>query len=133
MSLEILLIEDDKIDQMTVQRAFEKANIKNTLHVVNNGLEGLEFLKENYTNRLVILLDLNMPKMNGYEFLKEIRKDEKYKLMNVVVLTTSEAEEDLVKSYELGISGYIVKPVDTGKFVEAVASVNAYWECCRMP
>lgn len=131
--MEILLIEDDKVDQLTVQRAFKKANIRNPLHITNNGLEGLEFIRKHHPKKLVVLLDLNMPMMNGREFLKELREDEELKLINVVVLTTSKADEDLVQSYELGISGYIVKPVDIGKFVEAVATVNAYWECSELP
>src|SRR5688500_9232154 len=101
--LNILLIEDDELDVMNVQRAFKKNNILNPLHVAGNGLEALEMLRSDLMpkDRRLILLDLNMPKMGGIEFLKELRADPELKATTVVVLTTSDEERDKVNAYDL--------------------------------
>ncbi len=130
----ILLVEDDQVDAMTVRRAFKDVHITNNLEVAGNGLEALDFLHNpNNSNPCIILLDLNMPKMNGIEFLKHIKKDDNLKLIPVVVLTTSEEEQDRVDSYNLGVAGYILKPVDYRKFLDVVKTIDLYWTLCILP
>lgn len=132
--LSILLIEDDKIDVLTVKRAFKDLKILNTVHVSENGLEGLDFLhNSNNENPGIILLDLNMPKMNGLEFLQERQKEDQLKLIPVVVLTTSKAEQDKIESYKLGVAGYMIKPVDYLQFVEVINTINLYWTLSELP
>ncbi|MFW6131211.1 MAG: response regulator [Candidatus Aminicenantaceae bacterium] len=130
----ILLVEDDQVDAMTVRRAFKDVHITNNLEVAGNGLEALDFLQNsNNPNPCIILLDLNMPKMNGIEFLKHIKKDDNLKIIPVVVLTTSEEEQDRVDSYNLGVAGYILKPVDYRKFLDVVKTIDLYWTLCILP
>jgi len=135
----LLLVDDDEIDVMTVQRAFKKNNITNELFVATNGLEALAMLRGNDnfpiipTDRRLILLDLNMPKMGGIEFLRELRADPVLKPTPVIVLTTSNEEKDKVEAYNLNVAGYIVKPVTFSKFVEAVGTLNKYWTFSEMP
>ena len=133
--LNVLLVEDDEVDVMNVRRAFKKNNICNPLWVAGNGLEGLEMLRgsEIPRERRLILLDLNMPKMNGIEFLRELRADPELRLIPVVVLTTSDDERDRVEAYNLNVSGYILKPVTLVNFVEAMATLNKYWTLVEMP
>lgn len=133
--LNILLVEDDKVDVMNVRRAFQKNNICNPLWVAGNGLEGLEMLRESDMpkDRRLILLDLNMPRMNGIEFLRKLREDPDHRLTPVVVLTTSDDERDRVNAYDLNVSGYILKPVTLTNFVEAMATLNKYWSLVEMP
>jgi CheY-like chemotaxis protein len=133
--LNILLVEDDKIDVMNVRRAFEKVNITNPLFVASNGLEALELLRSGTipsSNRLV-LLDINMPKMNGIEFLRELRADAELHSTCVVVLTTSNEERDRVDAYKLNVAGYLLKPVTFGSFVEVMATLNKYWTLMELP
>jgi len=124
----ILLVEDDQVDVMTIQRALHEIKIANTVHVTRNGEEGLAFLahKEN-EKPCVILLDLNMPKMNGIEFLREIKKDPALRLIPVVVLTTSKEEMDKSESFQLGAAGYMIKPVDYQQFLEVIRTIDLYW------
>lgn len=135
----ILLVEDDEVDVMNVQRAFKKNNINNPLYVANNGLEALVMLRGNGNPPLVpleqriILLDLNMPKMNGIEFLRELRTDQRLRLIPVIVLTTSNEDRDKVEAYNLNVAGYILKPVTFSSFVEAVATLNKYWTLSEIP
>jgi CheY-like chemotaxis protein len=133
--LNILLVEDDEVDIMNVKRAFEKNKIANPLHVANNGLDALELLRNGQvpSERRIILLDLNMPKMNGIEFLKELRKDTKLNLTPVVVLTTSNDEKDKIEAYNLNVAGYLLKPVTFSNFVEVMAALNKYWTLVEMP
>ena len=124
----ILLIEDDLVDQMTVKRAFKELKVINELLVANNGEEGLEILKDEATDKPgIILLDLNMPKMNGIEFLQEIKNYKEYKTIPVIVLTTSKHEKDKVESFKLGVAGYMIKPVDYEQFLEIIKSIKNYW------
>lgn len=124
----ILLIEDDLVDQMTVKRAFKELKVINELLVANNGEEGLEVLKDETKDRPgIILLDLNMPKMNGIEFLQEVKNYKEFKTIPVIVLTTSKHEKDKVESFNLGVSGYMVKPVDYEQFLEIIKSIRKYW------
>ena len=121
----ILLIEDDNVDVMIVQRAFKDRKITNQLVNMANGEEALEFLK-NESNKKpgVILLDLNMPKMNGMEFLRIIKADEALKKIPVVVMTTSGAEQDIVESFRLGATGYIVKSIDYKKSADTIMAID---------
>ena len=136
--LNILLVEDDEVDVMNVQRAFKKNNITNPLYVANNGLEGLAILRGNGDllamprERRLILLDLNMPKMNGIEFLRELRVDAELKQIPVVVLTTSNEDKDKVEAYNLNVAGYILKPVTFSNFVQTMATLNKYWTLSEM-
>jgi CheY-like chemotaxis protein len=133
--LNILLVEDDEVDVTNVRRAFKKNNIRNPLWVAGNGLEGLEMLRgdEIPRDRRLVLLDLNMPRMNGIEFLRELRADPELKHTPVVVLTTSDDERDRVNAYDLNVAGYILKPVTLTSFVEAMATLNKYWTLVELP
>ncbi len=133
--LNILLVEDDEVDVMNVRRAFKKNNIRNPLWVAGNGLEALEALRgpDMPRDRRLILLDLNMPRMNGIEFLRELRSDPELVGTPVVVLTTSDDERDRVDAYNLNVAGYILKPVTFVNFVEAMATLNKYWTLVEMP
>ena len=138
--LNILLVEDDELDVMNVKRAFKKNNIANPLFVAGNGLEALAMLRSDGdvppqvpTDRRLILLDLNMPKMNGIEFLRELRADPELRLLTVVVLTTSDEDRDRIEAYQLNVAGYIVKPVTLLNFVETMATLNNYWMLSELP
>ena len=124
----ILLVEDDIVDMMSVKRALKDINVTNPLHHVENGVEALEFLRDKEKPRpTIILLDLNMPKMGGIEFLSVMRKDETIRRIPVVILTTSRAEYDKIQSYDLGVAGYMIKPVDYQQFMEVIRAMCMYW------
>ena len=128
------MVEDDQVDAMTVKRALKDINVTNSLDIVNDGEEALTFLKNPENEKPgIILLDLNMPKMNGIEFLKIAKKDESLKKIPVVVLTTSKEDQDKVDSFNLGVAGYMIKPVDYLKFVEVVKTINMYWTLSELP
>lgn len=135
----ILLVDDDEIDVMNVQRAFKKNNVTNTMHVAGNGLEALEMLRgSNGVPKIeptpkIILLDINMPKMNGLEFLAELRSDPDLKHLSVFILTTSNEDSDRFEAYNYNVAGYIVKPVNFNKFVEAVNTLNTFWQLIELP
>ena len=137
--ISILLVEDDEVDVMNVKRAFKKNNILNPLFVANNGIEGLEILRgekqEIPVSQMpkIILLDLNMPKMGGIEFLRELRKDERLKNISVFVMTTSNEDSDKVNAYNLNVAGYILKPLSMESFIHAVSTLNNYWQLCEYP
>jgi CheY-like chemotaxis protein len=133
--LNILLVEDDQVDVMNVQRAFKKNNIANSLSIAGNGVEALEKLRSGDVplHRLLLLLDLNMPRMNGIEFLKELRASDELRHLPVVVLTTSDDERDRIEAYHLNVAGYIVKPVTFMNFCDAMATLNKYWALVEMP
>ena len=134
ISKPILLIEDDNVDVMTVERVFRDLKIANQLVSTSNGEQALEYLRTNGNKKpCVILLDLNMPKMNGTEFLKIVKTDESLKKIPVVVLTTSSQQQDVVESFDLGAAGYMVKSVDYGKFVETIRTINLYWTLSELP
>ena len=134
-ALNILIIDDDDVDVMNVRRAFKKANITNQLHVASNGLEALELLRSGGvpTARRLVLLDINMPKMSGLEFLREVRKDPELRAMTVVMLTTSNEDKDRIEAYELNVAGYLIKPVTFVDFVELMATLNKYWTLVELP
>lgn len=124
----VLLIEDDAVDAMTVQRAFRDLSLTNPLVHVTNGEEGLDHLRNpSNAKPCVILLDLNMPRMNGVEFIEIVKADPVLKLIPIVVFTTSNDRSDIAESYRRSVAGYIVKPVDYRSFVETVAAVGLYW------
>ena len=130
----ILLVEDDKVDAMTVQRALKEIKVKNSLEITENGEEALAYLRDsNHERPCVILLDLRMPRMGGIEFLEIIKSDSSLKRIPVVVMTTSREEQDVVNSFNLGVAGYIVKPVDYRRFVETMKTVNLYWTLSELP
>ncbi len=136
--LHILLVDDDEVDVMNVQRAFKKNNILNPLYIATNGLEALALLRGEAgqtipSARRLILLDLNMPKMNGLEFLRAVREDPALRPLTVIVLTTSDDDRDKVEAYNLNVAGYILKPVTFGAFVEAMATLNKYWALNELP
>ncbi|NLU49026.1 MAG: response regulator [Syntrophomonadaceae bacterium] len=130
----ILLVEDDRVDAMTVKRALKEIKVTNKLVITENGEEALAYLSnpENETP-CIILLDVNMPRMNGIEFLKVAKNDGRLKRIPVVVLTTSREEWDRVQSFNLGVAGYMVKPVDYQMFVEVVRTIDLYWTLSELP
>lgn len=136
--INILLVEDDEVDVMNVRRAFKRGKVSNPLYTAENGLEALEVLRNENghdlpTSRRLILLDLNMPKMGGIEFLRELRSDDKLKHLPVIVLTTSDEDRDRVEAYKLNVAGYILKPVTFVNFADVMATLNKYWMLCEMP
>ncbi|MGB3138602.1 MAG: response regulator [Nodosilinea sp.] len=139
-TVNVLLVEDDEVDVMNVQRAFKRSRINNPLFVASNGLDALSMLRGSVSKppsvpayRRLILLDINMPKMNGLEFLQELRQDASLKATPVVVLTTSDADQDRLEAYRLNVAGYILKPVTFAPFAEVMASLNQYWSLCEIP
>lgn len=136
--INFLLVEDDEVDVKNVQRAFKKNNIANPLYVAGNGEEALKMLRGNGVPPInpppqVILLDLNMPKMGGIEFLRALRKDPIHKSLTVFVLTTSDEERDKIAAYEFNIAGYILKPIRFDQFMKTVKILESYWTLCRFP
>jgi len=134
-TLHILVVEDDQVDVMTIRRAFERNKILNPLYVASNGLEALAMLRDDRVprDRRLVLLDLNMPGMNGIEFLRELRADPELRPTPVVVLTTSNDERDRVNAYGFNVAGYLVKPVTFPSFAELMAALNKYWTLVEMP
>lgn len=130
----ILLIEDDTVDVMTVRRAIRELKISNPLKVVGNGEEALAYLHDS-TQEIpgIILLDLNMPRMSGIEFLQVAKNDSSLKRIPVVVLTTSQEQQDKVESFKLSVAGYMTKPVDYTKFVEIIHAIHSYWTISELP
>jgi CheY-like chemotaxis protein len=133
--LNILLVEDDDVDVMNVRRAFKKNNIANPLFVAGNGIDALEQLRNGTIprDRRIVLLDLNMPRMNGIEFLRELRADPELSPTPVIVLTTSNDERDRIEAYNLNVAGYILKPVTFTNFCEVMAALNKYWALVELP
>jgi two-component system response regulator len=128
----ILLVEDNQDDAALTLRAFQKSDIANPVHVASDGLEAVEWLEDRTHEtepRLpaVILLDLNMPRMDGFETLERIRLDPKTRHVPVVVLTSSREDIDLVRAYRLGANSYLRKPVDFKEFVEVTRQIGRYW------
>ena len=130
----ILLVEDDQVDRMTVQRALKDIRVTNRLDVVSDGEEALAFLRNPQNEKPgIILLDLNMPRMNGIEFLRVAKQEDALRRIPVVVLTTSKEEEDKLRSFDLGVAGYMLKPVDYRQFVEVVRTIDLYWTLSELP
>ena len=132
----ILLVEDDEVDVMNVKRAFKKNNISNPLIVASNGIEALEVLRSvspDNPRPKIVLLDLNMPRMGGIEFLKEIRQDPELSSLSVFVMTTSNEDSDKIEAFNLNVAGYILKPLSMVRFISAVSTLNSYWTLCEFP
>jgi len=130
----ILLVEDDRVDAMTVKRALKDLKVTNPLVNTPNGEEALGHLRNDSNEKpCVILLDLNMPRMNGIELLKIIKADDELKKIPVVVLTTSQDTHDKVDTFGLSVAGYIVKPTDYKKFVETMRAIDIYWTLSESP
>lgn len=137
----VLMAEDNKHDVVAAKRAWKQHQIKNPLHIVKDGEECLDYLfqRGKYSEAgsaprpSVLLLDVNMPKMDGLTVLKHIRADEKLRRLPVVILTTSDLEEDRVKSYDLGANAFIRKPVGFEKFSNALKTTNVFWELTELP
>ena len=130
----ILLVEDDQVDVMTVKRALKEIHVTNPVVNQENGEEALKYLRDPESVKpCIILLDLNMPIMNGIEFLHIVKQDALLRRIPVVVLTTSEEQQDKVSSFDLGVAGYMAKPVDYRQFVDVMRTINAYWTVSEVP
>jgi CheY-like chemotaxis protein len=130
----ILLIEDDIVDFMTVKKALQHLKILNDLIHLKNGAEALEYLEdETKTKPSIIILDLNIPRIGGLELLKAIKANETLKSIPVIVMSTSEMEQDIDESFSLSVAGYIVKPVDFDRFVKAFGTIYNYWCLSKLP
>ncbi|MFS2218683.1 response regulator [Massilia cellulosiltytica] len=129
----ILLLEDDQVDVLTTRRALKEIHVSNPLVVCENGEEGLAWLRAAAEPPCLVLLDLNMPVMNGIEFLENVKRDERLRRIPTVVLTTSEETADKTRSFDLGIAGYMAKSVDYRRFVEVMRSIDAYWTMSEQP
>ncbi|MFJ9637805.1 response regulator [Streptomyces sp. NPDC101178] len=130
--IEVLLVEDDPGDELMTREAFEDNKIRNTLHVVRDGQEALDFLyrRGEHTEAPrpdLVLLDLNLPKYDGRQVLEQIKSDPELALIPVVVLTTSSAEEDILRSYKLHANAYVTKPVDLDQFIAAVRQIDEFF------
>lgn len=139
-TVEILLVEDNPNDVELTLHALRKHNLANHIHVVSDGEEALDFLfcRGAYQNRdavtpKVVLLDLKLPKVDGLEVLRQLRSDERTRVMPVVIMTSSRQERDVVESYKLGSNSYIVKPVDFDQFSESVRQIGCYWLLLNQP
>lgn len=137
--IEILLIEDSRGDIGLIEEVFEEAKIRNNLYVAEDGEEAVLFLnkKGQYADAPrpdIILLDLNLPKKDGREVLEEVKRDDNLKNIPIVVLTTSKAEEDVLRSYNLHANAYITKPVDFDQFIKVIKSIEGFWlEVVKLP
>jgi two-component system, chemotaxis family, response regulator Rcp1 len=131
-TIKILIVEDNPGDARLIREAFNEGKILNTSYVVKDGVEAMDFLHkhEEFSNAPrpdLILLDLNLPKKDGREVLFEIKNDKKLKNIPVIILTTSQAEEDITKSYDLHANCYIIKPLDFGQFIKMIQSLEEFW------
>lgn len=137
--IRLFLVEDDEVDVMNVKRALKKNNLTTPIDHVSNGYEALKLLDHWQFNEftrlknLLILLDLNMPKMNGIEFLKLLRNNPQFSKIPVIILTTSNQQKDLAAAYDLNVAGYLIKPMEFQKFVETIGALIHYWSICEMP
>lgn len=130
----ILLVEDDEVDVLTVKRSLRDLRVDNELIVAGNGEEALALLRDPKRARpALVLLDLNMPRMNGFEFLREARDQHLLEGIPVVVLTTSRQDQDIFEGFKLNVAGYMVKPVDYRKFVEIMQAIDQYWTLSELP
>jgi CheY-like chemotaxis protein len=130
----ILLVEDDTVDAMTVKRALRDLKVTNPVAHVTNGEDALGYLQDPAKPRpCLVLLDVNMPKMNGIELLQAVKGDPALHRIPVVMLTTSTNDQDIIQSFHLSAAGYMIKPVDYKKFVETVRTIDTYWRLSRIP
>lgn len=136
----ILLVEDDPRDIELTLTALQEYNLVNDVVVAHDGQEALDYLyrrgqfrERDQSHPAVMLLDLKLPKINGLEVLQQVRSDEQLKLLPVVVLTSSQQEGDVIRSYELGVNAYVIKPVDFHAFVNAVKELGVFWAVINQP
>ncbi len=130
--IEVLLVEDDPNDVELTLRALQRAKLHNRVHVARDGAEAWEFLERQVPD--LILLDLNLPKLDGREVLDRIKRDERLRLVPVIIVTSSAAEEDVAKSYRLNANAYVMKPIDPAVFLKAVNAIGAFWlEIVKLP
>jgi len=129
----IMLVEDDQVDAMTIRRALKEINVMNPIIHCRNGEEALERLEADSDPPCIILLDLNMPRMNGIEFLKVVKARDDLKMIPIVVLTTSREERDRVESFAYSVAGYMIKPVDYLQFVDTMRTIDLYWTLSELP
>ncbi len=137
-TINVLLVEDDEIDVESVKRAFAEMKLLNPIWVAKDGVEALEFLRgengrEKIPEPLVVLLDINMPRMNGFEFLDEIRTDDVLKHLVVFITTTSASDEDMMRAYNKNIAGYMIKSNAGDGFLKAVEMLECYWRVVELP
>jgi CheY-like chemotaxis protein len=137
-AVNVLLVEDDLVDIMTIQRGFASLKIANPIITAKDGIEALDILKgrngkERLSKPYIIFLDLNMPRMNGVEFLKVLREDPELKASVVFVLTTSGLDEDRVKAYDANVAGYIIKSEAGKNFMDAIQLIDHYWRIIELP
>lgn len=139
--IEILLVEDNPNDEELTLHALQKHKVINTIHVVRDGEEALDYIfcQGKYSHRsftnppTVILLDLKLPKVEGLEVLRQIKRDDRTRTIPVVVLTSSQLERDIIESYRLGINSFVTKPVEFGEFTRAVSEIGLYWALLNQP
>lgn len=133
--INIVLVDDDALDVMNVRRAFVRGQMKNRLFVAGDGIEALALLRGGTVppERRLVLLDVNMPRMNGLEFLRALRADPVLQPTPVVMLTTSDDERDRLEAYRLNVAGYLLKPVTSPAFFELVTALDRYWNLVEMP
>lgn len=130
----ILLVDDDSVDVMTVKRALRELRVANPVQVAQNGEEAMQVLRADPQNLpCIVLMDINMPRMNGIEALAAIKADDHLKQIPVVMLTTSRHDQDKVASFRLSVAGYMVKPVDYLQFVDLMRGLNLYWTISELP
>ena len=130
--IEILLVEDDEGDVLLTTEALEASKITNNMHVARNGEEALKFLRQEdpYTDAPrpdIVLLDLNLPRVDGREVLSQVKSDDSLRRIPIIVLTTSEAEEDILRSYDLHANAYVTKPVDFNRFLQVIQSIDEFF------
>jgi CheY-like chemotaxis protein len=133
--INLLLVDDDDVDAMNLQRALDRGKIATTLYRAVDGVEALAMLRDGRVprERRLVLLDINMPRMNGIELLRELRADPELQLTPVVALTTSNDDRDRVEAYRLNVAGYLLKPVTFTAFVEMMTALSQYWTLVEMP
>ena len=130
----LLIIEDDQVDVMTIKRALKEIHVANPVIHMENGEDAIHYLRDASREKpCIILLDLNMPVMSGIEFLQVVKNDEELRRFPVIVLTTSEEQQDKLNSFNLGVAGYMAKPVDYRQFVEVMRSIDLYWTISELP
>ncbi len=136
--ISIIIVDDDDVDVMAVKRSFKQLRVINPIHRASNGFEALDILRgtngrEKIPKPHLILLDINMPMMNGIEFLEELRKDPDLQPTVVFILTTSDAEKDIVNAYSFNVAGYIVKSTVGSEFVDLMELIDSYWRLVQLP
>ena len=137
--VDILLVEDNPGDVRLTQEAFREGRIANTLHVVGDGVEALDFLfkrngYEDAPTPDLVLLDLNLPRKNGHEVLKELHETREHRRIPIIALTGSAAERDIIEAYDLCVNGYLTKPVDADEFVDMIRALERFWlSIVRLP